>query len=107
MTNHTQAAHGRRTRPRPRRTAALAALAVAQFMVVLDSSIVNVALPTIRSEPGLTAAQSSWVLDGYLLTIVSDLAADASRLLVLDAHDLTPTAEVHLPRRVPSGIHGS
>lgn len=45
--------------------------------------------------------------DGYLITSASDLAADASELLVLDAGDLTTTATVHLPRRVPSGIHGS
>ncbi|MEV6562860.1 carotenoid oxygenase family protein [Nocardia sp. NPDC051756] len=45
--------------------------------------------------------------DGYLLTIVSDLTADASELLVLDAHDLSTVAAVELPRRVPSGIHGS
>ncbi|GAA2291641.1 carotenoid oxygenase family protein [Nonomuraea roseoviolacea subsp. roseoviolacea] len=46
--------------------------------------------------------------DGYLLTIVSDLRADASQLLVLDASDLTaePVATVELPRRVPAGIHG-
>ncbi|WP_194833163.1 carotenoid oxygenase family protein [Nocardia sp. XZ_19_369] len=46
--------------------------------------------------------------DGYLLTIVSDLAADASRLLVLDASDLAkpPVATVDLPQRVPAGIHG-
>ncbi|MFI8324777.1 carotenoid oxygenase family protein [Streptomyces sp. NPDC085529] len=47
--------------------------------------------------------------EGYLLTIVSDLDADASKLLVLDASDLTvpPIATVHLPRRVPAMIHGS
>lgn len=45
--------------------------------------------------------------DGWLLTIVSDLREDASELLVLDAHDLSVTASVALPRRVPSGIHGS
>ncbi|AUY52761.1 carotenoid oxygenase family protein [Streptomyces sp. CB01881] len=46
---------------------------------------------------------------GYLLTVVSDLNADASRLLVLDASDLSlpPVATVHLPRRVPAMIHGS
>ncbi|RJL22935.1 carotenoid oxygenase family protein [Bailinhaonella thermotolerans] len=46
--------------------------------------------------------------DGYLLTIVSDLRADASQLLVLDAADLgkDPIATVELPRRVPAGIHG-
>jgi carotenoid cleavage dioxygenase-like enzyme len=45
--------------------------------------------------------------DGWLLTIVSDLREDASELLVLDARDLSVTASVALPRRVPSGIHGS
>ncbi|RCG17772.1 dioxygenase [Sphaerisporangium album] len=44
--------------------------------------------------------------DGYLLTIVSDLKADASQLLVLDAGDLATIATVELPRRVPAGIHG-
>ncbi|MEU9715055.1 carotenoid oxygenase family protein [Streptomyces sp. NPDC047976] len=44
--------------------------------------------------------------DGYLLTIVSDVAADASELLVLDAGDLSTVAAVELPRRVPAGIHG-
>ncbi|MGW4469981.1 carotenoid oxygenase family protein [Nonomuraea sp. NPDC004354] len=47
--------------------------------------------------------------DGYLLAVVSDLHADASQLLVLDATDLSgaPVATVHLPRRVVAGIHGS
>ncbi|MCP9206678.1 carotenoid oxygenase family protein [Streptomyces sp. NEAU-Y11] len=47
--------------------------------------------------------------DGYLLTVVSDLEQDASQLLILDASALsdTPVATVELPRRVPSGIHGS
>ncbi|MEW1632519.1 carotenoid oxygenase family protein [Streptomyces sp. NPDC093801] len=44
--------------------------------------------------------------DGYLLTIVSDVKADASELLVLDAGDLSTVAAVELPRRVPAGIHG-
>ncbi|RDI60298.1 retinal pigment epithelial membrane protein [Nocardia pseudobrasiliensis] len=45
--------------------------------------------------------------DGYLLTVVSDLKQNASRLLVLDASGLDEIAVVHLPRRVPAGIHGS
>lgn len=47
--------------------------------------------------------------EGYLLTVVSDLNADASKMLVLDASDLTgpPVATIHLPRRVPAMIHGS
>ncbi|MFI6150039.1 carotenoid oxygenase family protein [Streptomyces sp. NPDC051109] len=45
--------------------------------------------------------------DGYLLTVVSDLKQNASRLLVLDASGLDRIAAVHLPRRVTAGIHGS
>ncbi|MFF5207171.1 carotenoid oxygenase family protein [Streptosporangium sp. NPDC000396] len=52
------------------------------------------------------AADSNSEDDGYLLTVVSDLKADASRLLVLDAADLKTVATVELPRRVPAGIHG-
>lgn len=44
---------------------------------------------------------------GWLLSIVSRGPTAASELLVLDAHDLTRTATVELPRRVPSGFHGS
>ncbi|WP_206681731.1 carotenoid oxygenase family protein [Actinomadura sp. J1-007] len=53
------------------------------------------------------AAGSAGEDDGYLLTVVSDLKQDASRLLVLNAADLGRVAAVHLPRRVTAGIHGS
>ncbi len=45
--------------------------------------------------------------EGWLLTIVSDLGGRGSELLVLDATDLSRTASVRLPRRVPAGFHGS
>ncbi|MEU6171579.1 carotenoid oxygenase family protein [Streptantibioticus parmotrematis] len=44
---------------------------------------------------------------GWLLSIVSDRAGHGSRLLVLDAREMTPVATVTLPRRVPAGFHGS
>jgi EmrB/QacA subfamily drug resistance transporter len=50
------------------RLAAVAVIAcVAQFMVVLDSSIVNVALPSMKSGLGLSAAVQQWVVNGYLV----------------------------------------
>jgi EmrB/QacA subfamily drug resistance transporter len=54
--------------PDPRRWQALAVCLVGGFMVLLDVSIVNVALPSIRS--GLHAGQDDlqWVLSGYALT---------------------------------------
>ena len=55
-------------RPDPRRWKALAVCLVGGFMVLLDVSIVNVALPSIRT--GLQASQSElqWVVSGYALT---------------------------------------
>ena len=51
-----------------RRWRALALLCVAQFVVVLDASIVNVALPTIGADLGFSADNLSWVINAYVLT---------------------------------------
>src|SRR5689334_21408704 len=45
----------------------LALIAVAQFMVVLDATIVNVALPTIKTDVGFSEQSLSWVLNAYTL----------------------------------------
>ena len=47
--------------------AVLALIAVAQFMVVLDATIVNVALPTIKVDLGFSEQSLSWVLNAYTL----------------------------------------
>ncbi|MBG0831992.1 MFS transporter [Planomonospora sp. ID67723] len=39
-----------------------------QFMVILDASIVNVALPSIHRDLGFTPTGLPWVVNGYLLT---------------------------------------
>src|ERR687887_1465708 len=51
-----------------RRWIALALLCVAQFVVVLDASIVNVALPTIGSALNFSQDNLSWVVNAYVLT---------------------------------------
>jgi EmrB/QacA subfamily drug resistance transporter len=51
----------------PRRWRVLAVLAVAQFMVVLDATIVNVALPSIRADLGFDATSLQWVVNAYTL----------------------------------------
>src|SRR5256885_112793 len=48
-------------------TAVLAVVAIAQFMVILDSTVVNVALPTIRGDLGFSEQSLSWVLNAYTL----------------------------------------
>jgi EmrB/QacA subfamily drug resistance transporter len=45
----------------------LAVVAVAQFMVVLDATVVNVALPTIKRDVGFSEQSLSWVLNAYTL----------------------------------------
>jgi EmrB/QacA subfamily drug resistance transporter len=47
--------------------AVLAIVAVAQFMVILDASIVNVALPTIKRDVGFSEQSLSWILNAYTL----------------------------------------
>src|SRR5436305_5718832 len=46
---------------------------VAQFMVILDLSIVNVALPSIQSSLGFSAPDLQWVVDAYAITFASFL----------------------------------
>src|SRR5256886_6459025 len=50
-----------------RRWIALILLCVAQFVVVLDASIVNVALPTIGGALHFSEGNLSWVVNAYVL----------------------------------------
>jgi EmrB/QacA subfamily drug resistance transporter len=43
-------------------------LCAVQFMDIVDSSIMNVALPSIRADLGFTQQNLQWVLSGYLVT---------------------------------------
>jgi EmrB/QacA subfamily drug resistance transporter len=51
----------------PNRWRALAVIALAQFMVVLDVTIVNVALPDIRSALHFSEESLQWVINAYTL----------------------------------------
>ncbi|TME85326.1 MAG: MFS transporter [Chloroflexi bacterium] len=56
------------TAPHPRRLGfALAVIAVAQLMVVLDVAIVNVALPSIQRSLHFTATNLEWVVNAYAI----------------------------------------
>jgi MFS family permease len=51
----------------------LAVCCVAQFMVILDLSIVNVALPAIQGSLGFSAPELQWVVDAYAITFAGFL----------------------------------
>jgi EmrB/QacA subfamily drug resistance transporter len=53
--------------PDPRRWWALAVLAAAQLMIVLDASIVNIALPSAQDDLGISNADRQWVVTAYTL----------------------------------------
>src|SRR4051794_2288349 len=53
--------------------ALLAVCCAAQFMVILDLSIVNVALPTIQSALGFSAPDLQWVVNAYAITFAGFL----------------------------------
>ncbi|MET9344255.1 MFS transporter [Nonomuraea sp. NPDC003804] len=92
-----------------------------QFMVILDASIVNVALPSIREELGFTPTGLAWVVNGYLLTfagfmLLGGRAADLfgpRRILIIGlllfsasslAGGLATTPEILVAARVVQGV---
>lgn len=109
--------------PDPRRWKALAVCLVTGFMSLLDVSIVNVALPSIREGVGASEADLQWVVSGYalafgLVLIPAGRLGDArGRRMVFVAGvalftlsslaaGLAPTPEVLVGARLLQGIGG-
>jgi EmrB/QacA subfamily drug resistance transporter len=57
--------------PNPRRWLILAIIALAQLMVVLDATIVNIALPTAQRDLHFTTVDRQWVVTAYALAFGS------------------------------------
>ena len=57
----------------PRLSLILTLLVAAQFVIVLDFSIVQIALPTMRTELGISLADSQWIVSAYGLTFAGFL----------------------------------
>jgi len=53
--------------PSQRRWSALALIAAAQFMVIMDTSIIGVALPRIQEDLGFSQESLSWVFNAYVV----------------------------------------
>src|SRR6201995_2806201 len=59
--------------PAPHLRATLLLSCLAQFMVILDVSVVNVALPAIRHGLGFTEVDLQWVVNAYTVTFAGFL----------------------------------
>lgn len=107
----------------PRRWRALAVCITALFMTLLDLSIVNVALPSIRAGLGAGASEVQWVVSGYALAfgmvpiIAGRLGDDRGRRFMLLAGivgfiltslvvGLAPNPGVLIAGRVLQGVSG-
>ncbi len=55
------------SRPDPKRWLALALLCAAQFIVILDTSIIGVALPAIQIDLGFSPGGLSWIFNAYVI----------------------------------------
>lgn len=55
----------------PNRWRTLLVVAISQLMIVLDSSIVNIAIPSAKAELGITDANQQWVVTAYTLAFGS------------------------------------
>lgn len=103
---------------------AFATLCLGDLMIVVDGTIVNVALPSIRQALGFTEASLVWVVNAYLLTfggflLLGGRLADlygARRLfiggllgfvLASTACGLAPTQEALIAARAAQGIAGA
>src|SRR5918993_766620 len=64
--------------PDRRRWFVLAVLCASVLVVVLDSTIVNVALPTLATELGASTSQLQWIVDAYVLVFAGLLMAAGS-----------------------------
>jgi len=98
----------------------LAGTCMALFVLMLDSTVVSLALPAIRAELGASATELQWVVNGYLLTLavlvvtvgrlgdmfgrrrvfLTGLAAFSAGLLLAA---LAPAVEVLIAARVVQG----
>lgn len=67
MSSQTTETPGQSRSSNSRRWWALSVLALAQFLVVLDASIVNIALPVIGNDLGMDNSALAWVITAYVL----------------------------------------
>src|SRR5919198_232295 len=78
MTAHAEAAPFRRSKAYPGRWLAAIVMIGAAMMDLIDLTVVNVALPTIRRDLGASGTQLEWVVSAYMLAFAATLIVAGS-----------------------------
>jgi MFS family permease len=97
----------------PRRRLALVLIAAAQFMVIMDTSIIGVALPHMQAELGFSQENLSWVFNAYVvafggLLLLGGRLADllGARRVFAAGWATRRNCPRHSPSTVPAGGTG-
>jgi len=64
------------TKGDPRRWKALALLSLAQFLIIMDTSIIGVALPAIQQQFGFSQSDLQWIFSAYVIVFGALLLLD-------------------------------
>src|ERR671924_390544 len=108
--------------PELRKWWTLGAVAFGLFMIMLDNTVVNVALPAIQRDLGVGLSELEWIVAGYALTfaalmltggkvadfygrrLVFVLAVAASYLLIDESRDTRADQRLDIPGLLTSGV---
>ena len=66
-TNENNVMQASITSQNPHRWKALIVLSLAQFLIILDTSIIGVALPTIQQHFGFSQSELQWIFSAYVI----------------------------------------
>jgi len=71
----------------------LGAMCFALFMIMLDNTVVNVALPSIQKDLGASISGLEWTINGYTLSFAVLLATGATPTIIrVEGRNLTPAS---------------
>src|SRR5258705_4108116 len=87
---------------RDRRIAALAVICLSVFVISVDATIVNVALPTLSRELNADTAQLQWIVDAYTLVMSGLLLSAGSLSDRYGRRGLLSGRQPPLPRNPPT-----
>ena len=74
----------------------LAAVSFGLFMIMLDNTVVNVALPSIRKDLGISVSELEWVVNAYLLAAAALTAHAGHNHLAVRQQDLVVLTGGHM-----------